>query len=74
MAYWVYENWTHRHARIHQGSCRYCNNGKGWQPIDSGANGKWHGDFSTRSAAFNLLKQFGYHDMQDCAVCMPSSR
>ena len=69
--FFVYENWTHKRARIHQGVCRYCNNGKGWQPVDSGANGKWHGPFPTRASAFRKLKELDYPDMHDCQVCMP---
>lgn len=69
MEYWVYENWTLKRARVHVDRCSYCNNGKGLQPVDSGRNGKWHGPFSTRLAALNKMKNFGYPDMKDCVVC-----
>ena len=69
MEYWDYENWTRQRARIHQGNCRYCNYGRGWQPKDSGRNGKWHGPFETRQLAFNHMKAMAYRDMSDCAVC-----
>ena len=29
MEYWVYENWTVKKARIHEGPCPYCNHGQG---------------------------------------------
>ncbi len=31
MSFYVYENWTHNRARIHRGTCGYCNNGQGTQ-------------------------------------------
>ena len=53
MSYWIYENWTaESKAVIHDGSCSYCNNGKGCHanPL-ANKNGKWHGPFSTVAAA-----------------------
>lgn len=71
-SYFVYENWTGRHARIHRGTCRYCNHGKGLRPQSAGQNGEWYGPFATKDQASKKLKEMNYRDTQDCAICMPS--
>jgi hypothetical protein len=69
--YYVYENWHRKRGRIHLGSCAYCNEGRGFQPDDSGRNGKWHGPFS-RNDAFTTVKRLQKDaDIQPCAVCKP---
>ena len=69
--YYVYENWTHKRARVHRAGCSYCNNGRGTQPSDSGQNGKWHGPFKDRDDAFAKLKSTGQVDAKGCASCAP---
>ena len=61
MSFYVYENWTAEHkAVIHQGACRYCNDGRGCHENPLGnRNGQWHGPFDTREAANNTAVQTG---------------
>jgi hypothetical protein len=72
--FWVYENWLLKRMRIHRGICRYCNNGTGWKPSDSGEYGKWHGPYSSHYAAADRTKAYEYWDVQDCAICSRSGR
>lgn len=69
--YWVYENWTHKRARIHRGDCGYCNEGRGTQASHSGRNDKWHGPFPDRTIAFARAARLGQKDTQGCAACAP---
>lgn len=72
--YFVCEQWRKR-VRIHRGTCRYCNGGKGRDPDKPAVSGAWYGPFPTRAKAFEKLKQINYRDMQDCAFCMmPQSK
>lgn len=56
--------------RIHSGTCRYCNNGKGPDP-DRDTSNVWEGPFPTRGKAFERAKKLGYYDVRDCAFCLP---
>ena len=69
--YWVYENWTHKRARVHLAECSYCNHGRGMQASHSGRNDKWHGPFSDRALAFNLAETLRQEDTKGCASCAP---
>lgn len=69
--YWVYENWTHKRARMHVAECSFCNKGRGFQPEDSGRNGRWIGPFSDREAASLALQNTGLADRNICPVCSP---
>ena len=73
MAWWVYENWravTGGKARVHRGSCGYCNDGEGFQPQDSGKNGKWHGPFDSKEQAFEYAKSLGRKTTDFCYRCV----
>jgi hypothetical protein len=59
--------------RIHLGTCRYCNNGRG-PDLDFPRNWAWEGPFATRAKAFERAKELGYHDVRDCAFCPPQSK
>ena len=69
--FYVYENWTIDRARVHKGSCSYCNDGKGVQVADSGRNGKWRGPFVERKTAFDILAKLGRADAGACGKCKP---
>lgn len=69
--YWVYENWTHKRARVHKEECSHCNRGRGTQASHSGRNDKWHGPFSDRGTAFNAAARLRQDDTKGCAVCGP---
>ena len=69
--YWVYENWTHKRARVHLADCSFCLDGKGNQPTDSGQNGMWHGPFQDRDAAFDKARHTRQKDTKGCGHCSP---
>jgi F-type H+-transporting ATPase subunit beta len=69
--YWVYENWTHRRARVHLAECGHCNHGRGAQASHSGRNDKWHGPFLDRTKAFDAAARLGQAETKGCASCAP---
>jgi len=72
MGWWVYENWraeTGGKARVHNGSCSFCRDGKGFQSQDSGMNGKWHGPFETREIAYAHAKKLRRAKTDFCSRC-----
>jgi hypothetical protein len=47
-SYWVYENFPNNHARIHLGSCSFCNEGKGTHNHPgTGPTSRWHGPYGS---------------------------
>lgn len=70
-SYWVYENWTHKRARVHLAECTRCNNGRGIHPGASARNGTWHGPIAKRDAAYAKAKATGQHNVAGCAFCAP---
>jgi len=70
--FYVYENWQRKRGRIHLADCPYCNHGRGTQATDGGKNGKWHGPYVGRNAAFDAVEKLQTHaDIQPCMVCKP---
>lgn len=50
--FYVYENWTNTFAKVHRGSCPYCNDGQGFQGKGTHTpSGRWLGPYDTDSAA-----------------------
>lgn len=71
MSWWVYENWRAvkgGKARVHKGSCGYCNEGHGFRQ-DSGKNGKWHGPFEDKDTAFEYAKTLRRQITDICSRC-----
>ena len=69
--YYVYENWQRKRGRIHLANCRYCNEGRSTQQVDSGKNGRRRGPFN-RNEAFAVVERLQKSaDIQPCAVCKP---
>lgn len=70
--YYVYYNWqvTPRKAKIHLGSCSFCNWGKGTSRGTPGRNGKWHGPFDTFDKAHQFALQTG-GEVSNCGHCAP---
>lgn len=52
MDYWVYTNWTEKHAYVHKATCRDCNNGEGQNKPKGDQNGEWKG-FDTYQQAYD---------------------
>lgn len=72
--FYVYENWTHKRARLHRSDCSHCNDGRGTQASSGTANGRWLGPFETRQAAEQKLSRLPYADKGACAVCVDHRR
>ena len=68
-AFWVYENWTHKFAKVHAAPCSYCNNGQGMHAQKSNRNGQWLGAYDTRAAAFEAAAATGQPDIRACKNC-----
>ena len=74
--FWVYTNWTEKHARVHRASCQYCNDGAGTDKEKGDKNGEWKGSFASydraKAEAENFIKAEHCPDTQtDCAFCNP---
>jgi F-type H+-transporting ATPase subunit beta len=69
MTFYVYENWTHKRARVHQAECSFCNHGRGTQASDAGRNGKWHGPIADRAVALALANSLRQPDTKVCGTC-----
>lgn len=60
MSYFVYENWrADNKAKIHKGSCSFCNYGKGIHVQASSTNGKWSKPFASLEEAMKYAKSTG---------------
>ena len=70
--YYVYRNWRVRpiKARIHLGSCSFCNWGKGTGRGTPGRNGKWHGPFEMFGQAYQFAAATG-GEVSTCGHCAP---
>ncbi len=74
MAFWVYENKIRNRARIHTGTCRYCNHGKGvGGSPDNTSDDEWHGPFETFAKAEKAANGLGRKDVAACGVCKPET-
>lgn len=66
--FWVYENWTHKRARIHRRNCGMCNDGRGMHVGATERNGRWH-PAATLQEARTLARGLGQPDTKECAFC-----
>lgn len=76
MQFWVYENWTEPHARVHFDNCPHCNYGSGTDKEKGPDNGKWIGPFESYENAKQLAVAFiEEHNCKDrnidCGKCKP---
>lgn len=77
MDYWVYKNWTEKHAYVHKATCRDCNNGEGQNKPKGDQNGEWKG-FDTYQQAYdyalNYINSTGCDNTQiNCQHCHPEA-
>ncbi len=78
--FFVYENWTNTFAKVHNGSCPYCNEGQGFQGRGTNTpSGRWHGPISTAQAAMDKAASLAavYSNravwvVEGCKHCAPS--
>jgi len=73
MAYWIYENFGSKRARIHTGECRYCNDGAGVGGNTDNDDDKWHGPFNEFALAEAAANKLGQKDTRPCGVCKPAT-
>ncbi len=69
MAYWAYENWTHKKAIVHSADCSYCQHGRGVHAESGPRHGRWHGPFPDRDAAFGKAKSTERPEARACKAC-----
>ena len=67
--YWVYENFVHDKAVVHQATCSFCNGGRGIHGQTSEENSRWRGSFKSREAALSDARRTGRTNVHECAVC-----
>ena len=73
MSFWVYEQFSHKRARIHRSTCRYCNDGQGVGGDATNDDDKWHGPFATFEEAEAHALSLGQADTRPCGVCKPGN-
>ena len=71
VGYWVYEDRPTSRARVHEGTCRYCNHGDGMGRGRIEAENEWYGPFWSREDAFRRAEATGQRDVRGCGVCRP---
>jgi hypothetical protein len=67
--FFIYENWTHKRARLHRGDCAFCKDGNGSQSSSAVTNGRWLGPFASRKIAADRLAQLKYENKGTCGTC-----
>ncbi len=71
IGYWVYVDDPTNRARIHQGTCRFCNGGKGLRGNRRSDN-RWLGPFENEGEAVEVALSTGRSDVRGCGVCLRS--
>ena len=72
MNYYVYEDDSNRKIRVHAGSCKNCNEGKGKQL--PGKLNQWHGPYDTLAAAQAFAKSLRKRNTRTCQNCLPDRK
>ena len=73
MAFWIYENFGNKRARLHTSSCRYCNDGQGVGGDQTNDDDKWHGPFDAFAVADAAMADLKQKDARACGVCKPAT-
>jgi hypothetical protein len=68
--FYLYENWIHRRARLHRGSCSYCNYGRGTQGATEERTGRWYGPIVDQAEAVARLNSLKHDNKKECGSCM----
>ena len=71
VGYWVYEDDPTNMARVHKGTCGYCNHGRGIKG-NRLADNRWIGPFETESEAIERGRVTGRADVRGCKICLRS--
>ena len=67
--WWVYENWTHKKAIVHDDKCSFCNAGEGIHAGSSNRNGRWLGPFDTEDEATKVAQNTKQTRIDRCRIC-----
>ncbi len=70
MAFFAYENWVHKYARVHRGECAHCNNGRGSHDATDSRAGQWLGPFDRYDQALGAAMATGFI-ASSCGHCAP---
>lgn len=70
MPWWVYEDDPTSRVRVHDATCRYCNDGHGVRGSRLPDN-RWYGPFRTRDEAIGKALSTGRGDARGCPTCLP---
>ena len=69
VGYWVYEDDVTDNARVHKGTCGFCNHGRGIRGTRRSDN-RWIGPFETESEAHRQALRTGRSGVRGCKVCL----
>ncbi|MGD8546228.1 MAG: hypothetical protein PVH12_08655 [Candidatus Bathyarchaeota archaeon] len=70
--WWVYDNWAAKatKARVHRGTCTYCNHGKGINPKKTTEQDrKWRGPYPTWREAWKVAQKLRRKETTFCKKC-----
>ena len=70
-SYWVYEDKVNSYARIHEGTCSFCNHGEGLFGIRNQRENEWHGPYGSREEALQGAEATGRREVRRCGICRP---
>jgi hypothetical protein len=68
-AFWTYENYVHKYARVHRGDCSHCNDGRGSHNAVGSHAGRWIGPFADFSHASGASE----YECSPCSFCVSSA-
>ena len=71
--YWVYVDDPTDLARVHLGSCRYCNDGQGFKGSRLFDN-RWLGPYTDPDEAANAAVRERKRDTKPCGICLKGHR
>ena len=65
--YWIYDDPTTNHARVHRSGCKSCR-----PRLNLGKDGdSWIGAFVDTQTAFYVMHTLNRKDSQGCEICKP---
>lgn len=70
VAFWTYENWVHKYARVHRGTCPHCNDGQGNHDAVDSHVGRWLGPYERYDLAYSAATGTGL-SASACGHCVP---
>ena len=71
VGYWVYEDKVNSYARVHEGTCGFCNHGEGMGKGRNEKENEWYGPFESREEGFRRAHLLGRREVMGCKACRP---